>query len=83
MGLGDVLTSDILQVVAAIRNAGYMEKFKAVDIVRDVGMTEVWWMFQMSGNAGPGWVWVGDVSGRIEAEENGRRERRVGRMEAG
>ncbi|KAL8690683.1 MAG: hypothetical protein Q9218_003928 [Villophora microphyllina] len=68
LALGDILTSDIQQVVATMSIAGQGGRFDAVDIVREEGMTEVWWQFQMSGR-GTGWVWVGDESGRVIVED--------------
>lgn len=53
-----------------MRAAGQTSKFYAVDVLREEGMTEAWWSFQMSGR-GSGWVWVGDESGRVEVEEDG------------
>ncbi|KAL8675851.1 MAG: hypothetical protein Q9224_007370, partial [Gallowayella concinna] len=70
--LGDVLTSDIAQVVDTMRRAGYSAPFDAVDVVKELEMTEVWWMFQMQGR-GQGWIWVGDESGRVEVENHGTR----------
>ncbi|KAL9634162.1 MAG: hypothetical protein Q9204_003105 [Flavoplaca sp. TL-2023a] len=67
--LGDVLTSDIVQVVQRMRQAGQQGAFRAVDVVKEEGMTEVWWQFQMS-SRNEGWVWVGDESGRVVVEEN-------------
>lgn len=66
-GLGDILTSDIEQVLMAMRNAGERGSFEALDIVREEGMTEVWWQWQMSSSR-KGWVWVGDESGNVEEE---------------
>ncbi|KAL9594266.1 MAG: hypothetical protein Q9219_007129 [cf. Caloplaca sp. 3 TL-2023] len=68
LGLGDILTSDILPVVATMRQAGQYALFESIDIVKEVGMTEVWWQFQMRGQ-GADWVWVGDESGTVEVEE--------------
>ncbi|KAL8893998.1 MAG: hypothetical protein Q9192_004720 [Flavoplaca navasiana] len=68
--LGDVLTSDIVQVVQRMRQAGQQGAFRAVDVVKEEGMTEVWWQFQMS-SRNEGWVWVGDESGRVMVEANG------------
>ncbi|KAL8837386.1 MAG: hypothetical protein Q9176_005691 [Flavoplaca citrina] len=67
--LGDVLTSDIVQVVQRMRQAGQQGAFRAVDVVKEEGMTEVWWQFQMS-SRNKGWVWVGDESGRVMVEGN-------------
>ncbi|KAL8773765.1 MAG: hypothetical protein Q9209_001533 [Squamulea sp. 1 TL-2023] len=71
--LGDILSSDIVQVVGTMRRAGQLAPFDAVDVVREQGMTEVWWQFQMCGR-GQGWVWIGDESGRVEVERHGTRE---------
>lgn len=71
-GLGDVLTSDILQVFRRMRQAGQDGSFRAVDVVKEDGMTEAWWQFQMS-TRGQGWVLVGDESGRVEVEPEGTR----------
>ena len=68
MGLGDVLTSDILQVVEDMRRAGLDGTFRACDVVREEGMTEVRWQFQMSGMGNIGWIIVGDESGTVEIE---------------
>ena len=65
--LGDVLTSDIVQVVQRTRQAGQQGSFRAVDVVKEEGMTEVWWQFQMS-SRNEGWAWVGDESGRVMVE---------------
>lgn len=72
LGLGDVLTSDILQVVGLMEDAGYGAGFDALDVVREEGMTEVRWMFQMEGLEGS--VWVGDESGEVDGEEGVRRD---------
>ncbi|KAL8777053.1 MAG: hypothetical protein Q9213_008025 [Squamulea squamosa] len=72
--LGDILTSDIVEVVVTMVRAGQLAPFVAVDVVKEQGMTEAWWQFQMSGR-GQGWVWVGDESGRVEVERHGTRER--------
>lgn len=45
-----------------------MGAFDGVDLIREEGMTEVWWNWQMSGR-GTGWVWVGDESGEVVIEE--------------
>lgn len=45
-----------------------------MDVVREEGMTEVWWVFQMSAHD-EGWVWVGDESGQVVVE--GNEDRRV------
>ncbi|KAI4222543.1 MAG: hypothetical protein LQ349_007613 [Xanthoria aureola] len=66
-GLGDVLTSDILQVSLKMRQAGQDGSFRAVDVVKEDGMTEAWWQFLMAAR-GQGWVLVGDESGRVELE---------------
>ncbi|KAL8940272.1 MAG: hypothetical protein Q9211_002356 [Gyalolechia sp. 1 TL-2023] len=68
MGLGDVLTSDILQAVEAMRRDRQVGRFRACDVVREEGMTEVWWQFQMAGLSDIGWILVGDVSGMVEVE---------------
>ncbi|KAI4181797.1 MAG: hypothetical protein L6R41_006400 [Letrouitia leprolyta] len=78
--IGDILTSDITHVVqemaAAGQGPGVGMKFDAVDIVRDEGMTEVWWTFQIRQRVAPGrslgkrWVWVGDESGTVEVEDS-------------
>lgn len=73
-GLGDILTSDILQTVRLLREAGQHGRFDSVDVVREEGMTEVWWVFQMSAHD-EGWVWVGDESGQVVVE--GNEDRRV------
>lgn len=70
LGLGDILTSDIMQVFRKMRQAGQDGAFRAVDVIKEEGMNEVWWQFQMS-TRGQGWVWVGDESGRVEAEQDG------------
>ena len=71
-GLGDLLASDILQVFRRMRQAGQDGSFRAVDVVKEDGMTEAWWQFQM-GTRGQGWVLVGDESGRVEVEPEGTR----------
>lgn len=70
-GLGNVLTSDMLQVVRLMRGAGQHGMFDAVEVVREEGMMEDWWIFQMSADD-EGWVWVGDESGRVMIERQGR-----------
>ncbi|KAI4231886.1 MAG: hypothetical protein L6R40_007600 [Gallowayella cf. fulva] len=69
MGLGDVLTSDVLQVVRQMRQAGHLGRFRAVDVVREEGMTEAWWEFKMSPRDS-GWVLVGDESWTVEVEDD-------------
>ncbi|KAI4281379.1 MAG: hypothetical protein L6R38_003740 [Xanthoria sp. 2 TBL-2021] len=70
LGLGDILTSDIMQVFQRMRQAGQDGPFRAVDVIKEEGMNEVWWQFQMS-TRGQGWVWVGDESGRVEVDLDG------------
>ncbi|CAF9937463.1 MAG: hypothetical protein HETSPECPRED_000548 [Heterodermia speciosa] len=70
LGIGDILTSDIAQVLEAMREAGQERRFRAVDVVREVGMQEVMWNWQMSGS-GSKWVWVGDESLMVEPEDGG------------
>ena len=55
-----------------MRQAGQDGSFRAVDVVKEDGMTEAWWQFQMS-TRGQGWVLVGDESGRVEVEPEGTR----------
>ena len=71
-GLGNVLVSDILQVVRLMRGAGQQGMFDALEVVREEGMREVWWIFRMSADGEGGWVWVGDESGRVLVERRGR-----------
>ncbi|KAG6989935.1 hypothetical protein G7Y79_00061g093220 [Physcia stellaris] len=70
IGLGNTLTSDILQIVRLMRQAGQHGMFDAVEVVREQGMREDWWIFQMSADD-EGWVWVGDESGRVMIERKG------------
>ena len=51
-----------------MREAGQRGPFEAVDVIREEGMNEAWWNWQMSGRR-TGWVWVGDESGMVEPEE--------------
>lgn len=53
-----------------MREAGQERRFRAVDVVREVGMQEVMWNWQMSGS-GSKWVWVGDESLMVEPEDGG------------
>ena len=61
----------MLQVVRLMRGAGQHGMFDAVEVVREEGMMEDWWIFQMSADD-EGWVWVGDESGRVMIERQGR-----------
>lgn len=84
----DVLTRDLSKVEVLVRQSGFRGRFAAVDVVREVFMREPWWVFQMSGRQS-GWIWVGDVSGTVEAEmgmkggTRGRQRRRVHEWEEG
>lgn len=68
LGLGNILTTDIMQVIRKMEVAGFRNRFRAVDVVREEGMQEVFWQVKLSPR-GSGWVLVGDQSGEVEFED--------------